>query len=355
MVATTNDASRSAGRPLLPSYEELTARSDFDWLAVLEDAGAGAYLSGKNGPCPFCGGTDRFQFSRKKMAWFCRACPQKGGPASDFLSKFLGYTAFAQRADHIRRFYGIVPGHAPAVPRPARLPEPKNEGLDREACISRIVRIWDGTRNVTAGDPVELYLRGRLPGLGAIPSEIRLHPSLKYWERGAGPQEPAICRGAFPAMIMRGFDADGNVVQVHKTYLTAAGTKAPVESPKKTEIGVGSNRFAVRLGMPSGDTLGVCEGIETALAASILDGIVVWPCHSSSILANFVLPTELRGQIKRLVIYADSDPVKAGRKAGSEAAAQLAQRSKQERLRTLIVRPAKIGHDMADLVRTACS
>jgi putative DNA primase/helicase len=82
-----------------------------------------------------------------------------------------------------------------------------------------------------------------------------------------------------------------------------------------------------------------------------LDGLPVWPCHSAGILANFVLPTHLRGRVKKLVIYTDSDELKRGRRAGSDAAAALAARSRQERLRILIVRPAKVGHDMANLVQ----
>lgn len=84
--------------------------------------------------------------------------------------------------------------------------------------------------------------------------------------------------------------------------LEASGAKAAVKHPKKTDVGVGSNSFALRLGEPVGHTLGVAEGIETALAATLLDGHPVWPCHSSTILSNFVLPEHLRSTVRMGIV-----------------------------------------------------
>lgn len=339
----------NGGKP--PRYEELIARPDFDWLSLLEHAGATEYLSGKHMPCPFCGGKDRFRFSRERTQWWCETCNGRHwGSPSDFCMRFMGFTAFMQLADYIRGYFGFNGRVAPAEIRPARAPAARAPTIDVEERLRRLHRILEATGPVKANDPVDRYLRGRLGGLQRIPGDIRVHPGLQYWERGDTPEAKPRLLGTFPAMIVPAFDADGNLVQVHKTYLTREGVKAAVPNPKKTDLGVGCNSFALRLGWPEGDTLGVAEGIETALAATILDGHVVWSCHSSTILANFILPVALRGQIKRLVIYADSDLIKGGRRAGSEAAAHLAQRCKEQRLRTLIVRPAKTGHDMADLV-----
>lgn len=350
MADISNATSQDGQSSKANSFEVLTSRSDFDWVSVLKHAGAEKYLTGKNGPCPFCGGTDRFQFSLKKVAWFCRGCPEGGGPPSDFLKRFMGYTSFQQLADHIRRFYGIEGAGTRSVPRPAVPPSPKAPRMDPERSLARMLALWAATQSVRDGDPVDRYLRHRIPGIKAIPMEIRIHPGLEYWDAPADPAGRPVLVGRFPAMVVRGFDPSGNLVQLHKTFLTSEGGKAAVKHPKKTDVGVGSNCFAFRLGDPVGDTLGVAEGIETALAAHLLAGHQVWPCHSSSILANFVLPVELRGKIKKVVIYADSDEIKNGRKAGSAAAAALAARLRQDRVRSLIVRPAKIGADMADLV-----
>lgn len=351
MGDTSHTPSHDGQSQRLTSFEVLTSRADFDWVSVLKDAGAESYLTGKNGPCPFCGGTDRFQFSLKKVAWFCRVCPEGGGPASDFLKRFMGYTTFQQLADHIRRFYGIQAGSpSDAQPRPAVAPMPKQPVMDKAKSLARMAAIWGATREVQSGDPVDRYLRFRIPGLQHIPPQIRIHPALEYWDAPAEMGGRPVLVGKFPAMVVQGFDASNNLVQIHKTYLTSSGAKAAVKHPKKTDVGVGSNSFAFRLGEPVGYTLGVAEGIETALAATLLDGHPVWPCHSSTILSNFVLPEHLRSTVKMVIIYADSDEMKQGKKAGSVAAAALASKLRQERVRSMIVRPAKVGADMADLI-----
>ncbi len=338
------------------TYEALTARSDFDWVSVLKRAGAEAFLTGRSGPCPFCGGKDRYAFVPKFGAWRCFQCT--GGKithCSKFLMQFMGYASFTELANHIRSFYGIEPGNGAttATPRPALAPTPKQRAMDPEKAMARIDAIWNGARSVVAGDAVDRYLRFRLPVLQTIPAEIRTHPALDYWDAPDGPGGKPIFVGKFPAMVVRGIDAAGQVVQIHKTYLTSEGAKAAIRNPKKTDVGVGCNSFALRLGEPVGDTLGVAEGIETSLAATLLDGIPVWPCHSSTIMANFVLPERLRGLVTKVIIYADSDEMKGGKKAGSAAAAALAARLRQDRVRSLIVRPAKVRADMADLVINA--
>lgn len=327
------------------------------WPNILQAAGVdGSYFGKRSGPCPFCGGRDRYIWQDKNGGrYLCRSCTAEGdGPkyrgGMDFLMRHLGVD-FRTAADYVRKHFnrdggcGVQP-----IARPSREEEAKAARHDHDKALARMTATWNATREVTPGSPVDLYLRRRIPALQHIPAEIRVHPGLEYYDPPAAGTDRFVLVGRYPAMVVRGFNADGDLVQIHKTYLTPEGHKAPVTNPKKTDRGIGSNSFALRLGDPEGDTLGVCEGIETGLAARILDGLTVWPCHSSGILANFVLPSHLRGKVKKMVIYADSDELKRGKKAGSEAAAALATRNRQERLRTVIVRPARVGLDMVDLV-----
>jgi hypothetical protein len=155
-------------------------------------------------------------------------------------------------------------------------------------------------------------------------------------------------------MLVRGFDPHGELVQLHKTFLTPDGFKADVPNPKKTDVGVGSNSFALRMGDPTQGELGICEGIETGLASMLLrPGIPVWACHSAGILANFVVPDHLRGVVKRVLIFSDCDERKNGRRAGQEASAKVAASLRKDGYRSLILQPAKVGSDMVDLVQVA--
>ena len=59
---------------LQPSYEDLVERADFDWMTLLIDAGAGAYLTGRNGDCPCFGGRYNSACVRVNATWVCRHC-----------------------------------------------------------------------------------------------------------------------------------------------------------------------------------------------------------------------------------------------------------------------------------------
>lgn len=339
---------------MLPNAEDLAHGY---WPEILIRAGVDpAFFTGKQGPCPFCGGNDRYIFQNKNGGrYLCRNCTQaKYKNGFDFLMRHMGYTEFRQAADYVRDYFGITPEAANetrVVLRPARVAEQVDRQIDVVAATCKMQKVWDESKAVTLDDPVYRYLKHRVPGLRDIPAEIQYHPELAYWNPPETLNGRPVFVGKFPAMVVRGFDASGTLVQIHKTYLSNDGEKAPVDHPKKTDRGVGSNSFALRMGWPQGDTLGVGEGIETALAATLLrDGVPVWPCHSSTIMANFTVPQELKQQVRRVIIFADSDEIKNGHKAGSEAAAKLAQKLRGEGVRSLIVRPARVGADIADLM-----
>lgn len=198
----------------------------------------------------------------------------------------------------------------------------------------------------------------RVPGMDFVPADIKCHPALEYWSPPPAGQDRPVLLGRYPAMLTLARASDGTVAQLHKTYLTPEGAKAAVPTPKKTDLGIGIKSFAVRMLDPVGDKLGVCEGLETGWAAAMLRGIPVWPCLNGPALAEFELPQELMGVVKTLVIFADSDELKpAGRHAdgstklarpGSVYAEKLAHSARLKGLKTLVIRPAKQGDDMAD-------
>lgn len=322
------------------------------WAEILAAAGVDSSFlrNGKQCPCPFCGGTDRYRWTEKNGGlYICNHCTVgKYKSGFDLLMRHLGIT-FQDAAKHVRDHFNIgtgVQGEKAFRELAARAPAVLYKA-DPEKALARMRKQWDEARPVTTGDAVDLYLRRRIPGLQAVPEEIRMHPALPYWLPPDHRDGKPTLLGNFPAMLVRGFDAAGDLVQLHKTYLTGSGQKAEVPHPKKTDVGVGSNSFALRMGVPS-DTLGVSEGIETALASSLLRGVPVWPCHSASIMANFQMPQGMN--IKKLIIFADTDQLKDGRRAGEDAAKRLSDTARKAGVRTLIIRPAKVGTDFADLV-----
>lgn len=341
------------------------------WAEILQRSGVDpSFLTGRAGPCPFCGGRDRYQFRIKtdNGSYICRNCTNaQYRNGFDFLMRHLGITEFREAAEHVKSLLGVSTTSTPGgyVSRPAMATQTRETDDARAAReTAKMDALWSAARTVTSGDPVDLYLRSRIPGLQRVPAEIRYHPALQYWDPPEGPGDRFTLRGEFPGMLVRGFDASDRHVQVHKTFLTLAGAKADVPFQKKTGVGVGSNSYAFRIGgMPQGDTLGVCEGIESGLASMVLrPGVPVWSCHSASVLANFKVPDSLRGQIKWLVIFSDNDAAKRYQcsdgttrvtRAGQDAAKLLTDRMRKEGIRTMIVQAARVGDDMVDLVKAA--
>ena len=113
-----------------------------------------------------------------------------------------------------------------------------------------------------------------------------------------------------PAMLAAVRD-DAGLQAVHRTFLDPAGGQARFDNAKRLLGNPG--RGAVRLGQP-GRTLGLAEGIETALAASVIHGFPVWAVLGNERFGMIDLPSH----VERLVLLADND-------AGGQRAVGLAQ------------------------------
>ncbi len=61
---------------MLLNVKKITTFLDGQWLTVLEDAGVNVPLGKRHGPCPICGGKDRFKFDDKESrgTWYCNQC-----------------------------------------------------------------------------------------------------------------------------------------------------------------------------------------------------------------------------------------------------------------------------------------
>jgi len=341
-------------------HQHLSAESlVFDqWPLVLSAAGlAESYFSGRHGPCPFCAGQDRYRWSNRHGGrWVCNGCTD-GRYQSGFamLMRHMGYSQFAQAADHVRQHFGSGAGrvHSRGQVRMAT----QGRRLDATHNRDRMRRIWAQCGPLRAGDPVLRYLAARVPGLAFTPNNVRFHPALDYWTAPAGPDDRPTLLGRFPAMVALAVDVEGAVVQLHKTYLTLDCTKADVPVVKKLERGVGVNSFAVPLAPLRGNTLGIAEGLESALAASMVEGMPVWSCLNGPSMAGFAVPANLLDVVERVVIFADNDPKRSHRgadgtvhhrRAGSDYAERLAARVRAQGKRVTVIKASRVGHDMVD-------
>jgi putative DNA primase/helicase len=296
----------------------LRERAQGRWSGILPALGIGeSFLTGKHGPCPLCGGKDRWRWDNLegRGTWICSKCG--AGDGIHLVMQKNGWE-FREAAKQIEAIIGAAPADAP-----------KRERSDRER-RDAMNRLWQASKAVEAGDPVGRCLARRV-GLTTFPSCLRTASNVRYQS-----DPPSF----HPAMIAMVTGPDGTPSILHRTYLTGDGSKAPVPEPRRLMSGIIAKGAAIRLA-PTGDTLGIAEGIETALSASALFGVPCWAAVNAGMLAAWQPPPEAR----RIIIFGDNDPSYAGQAAAYALARRL---GANERVVEVQV-PAEVGADWNDV------
>jgi phage/plasmid primase-like uncharacterized protein len=199
--------------------------------------------------------------------------------------------------------------------------------------------LWAQAIPITPGDPVSCYLNGRGIKLEVWPQALRYHSSLDYWLDGQS-------IGRFPAMVGVVTEVAGQMVSLHRTYLTVGGQKANVEIVKKlTASSAPLAGCSIKLVAPNkldgALTIAVAEGIETALACFAASTTPTVSAISASGMERYQWPEGLQS----LIVFADNDVNQVGQHAG----AALARRAKLEGLKVRVLTPPDAGTDWADI------
>lgn len=198
----------------------------------------------------------------------------------------------------------------------------------------RIAMVRAQCVSLMPGDPVTLYLKRR--GFGDVwplPECLRLHRALAYWN------DEGEKLGTFSAMVAPMVAPDGRTVALHRTYLTVDGQKADLPSPKKLTRAAGPLVGAsIPLHRVARGTLGIAEGIETAMAAGCASGLPTVASYCAGNMATWRWPTG----VQRIVIFADHD------KAGRESAERLKARAVRAGLKVVVMTPTNEGSDWCD-------
>jgi putative DNA primase/helicase len=287
------------------------------WKGILLSLGMdGKHLTGKHAPCPLCGGTDRFRFDNKdgSGSYICGQCG--AGSGIDLLKAWQGW-AFKTAAQEVDRVLGNVPSDPPG--RPA-MPE-----SDRRRLMNAL---WQASRCVEVDDPAGWYLTSRVAGW-------RNCADLRFADAA-----PVPGGGNAPALLALVRDHGGNPATIHRTFLTLEGTKAPLDNPRAMMPGELPESVSVRLS-PAEETLGIAEGIETALAAQVKFGV---PCHAA-LTAGFMAKWQPPEGVKRVIVFGDADSNYTGQAAAYTLAHRLSRKLQVE-----VRIPGQFGTDWADEV-----
>jgi phage/plasmid primase-like uncharacterized protein len=277
------------------------------------------------GPCPRCGGRDRFAVNAAKGVWNCRWCA-RGGDAIDLVRHIqgcgyrealdvLGADAWNRDQWLANRALGHV------------LP-PRTVANDDRHALDYAGRIWDQAGRL--GSEAAAYFERRGIAINDVPDHggLRWHPSCP-WEGGTK-----------PCVVGR--------------YTTAVDNKPhgiwrrPIDGAKPKALGPTAG-CVIRLwpndAVETGLVLG--EGVETTLAASTRiehRGTFLQPAWAAGSAANMQSFPVLPG-IDCLTLLADNDPNGVGERAAQECAQRWI--AAGEDVELLI--PNKAGVDFNDL------
>ena len=303
------------------NHEKTAVAAKGKWRGILLHLGIPSEsLRNKHGPCPMCGGDDRFRWDNKegRGTFICNQCG-----AGDGMKLAVDFTGrpFPEVAGQIDVILGNV---KPDAPQPPPMPADERRMALRKA--------WVESAPVVEGDLVDTYLRSRGLGERAYPASLRFAPSLLDGEGGTRPAMLALVgvHGERP-------------VSMHRTFLRAdGGAKAEMGSPRKMMPGELPDGACVALSEWTGSgVLGVAEGIETAMAASFRFDVPCWAAISAAMMMRWVPPEGC----DEVVIFGDHDVSFTGH----AAAYTLARRMKAKGLAVSVQIPVVPGQDWADV------
>jgi putative DNA primase/helicase len=273
--------------------QPLTERARGRWHGILTELGVSPeMLANRHGPCPLCGGTDRFRFDNRdgRGTWICNHCGAGDGPE---LVKRMANVDFKGAAKMVEGIVGRVPKMLP--PKPTKV-----------ATRDELNRMWKRAKPIEQGSAVAKYLLGRCSIRGCYPLQLR--------ELDNG----------MPEMIAMVSDCLGEPITLHRTFLTPEGTKAEGVGRAARKLMPGSLPESVAIRLSYGGEyvpkiLGVAEGIETALSVRQLFSIQCWSLINSVMMAKWSPPDG----IEKVIIFGDNDKNFAGQAAAYKLANRL--------------------------------
>jgi hypothetical protein len=281
------------------------------------------------GPCPVCGGTDRFGVNIRKQVWNCRGC-DKGGDGIALVRHVEGLPF----RDAVAHLTGEQP--APMKLRPARpQSSPRADETDKRVheFNLKIAASIVAEMGPSVGTPGEQYLRDvRKINTGAIADvlgstyAIGWHPSVLFREVGHALDGQRI--GAVIGVLRDPISAEPTGA-ISRTYIHE-GRKV---GKAKSLAGSGVVQLSPDDEVLQGVHIG--EGLETALDMMARGFRPTWACGSTSMMAKF----PILNAIESITVFADRDENGAGEKAARE----VARRWLEARREALILTPPIVG------------
>jgi hypothetical protein len=234
------------------------------------------------GPCPRCGGDDRFSISTRKRLFNCRKCGAKGDVIG--LVMHVRQVSFPEALEWLcgppKKISAEEQAQREEAAEANRQARAAEAARYRARAVADARRVWSAGV-AAAGTAVRDYLtrRGIEPALYPhLAPALRFHPALPYMVSDGG-----FCREVHcgPAMLAAIQGADNRFCAVHRTWLDLDQPKgkAVITDPVTGEVlqakkVLGAKKGgAIRLFQGLGSVLVMGEGIETTLSACVAGAV----------------------------------------------------------------------------------
>lgn len=294
-------------------FDEVRARVTGRWDHVLPALGIdAAFLRDKHGPCPGCGGKDRFRYDDKegRGTFFCSGM-NGAGDGFDLLAHVHGWDG-KTAMERVAEVLGIAAGapvdqrvlqQAAAEARVRHDVEASARQAAEAKAAERATSLWQRAKPA----PFE---HGYLQAKGIAAEGVRLLP--------AG-------RGMPETLLVPLFDADGRLWSVQRIYAEGGADGQPVTWSKR-HLKDGRKRGCfLLLGTPGARVL-VCEGYATGVSLYACSGLAVAVAFDAGGLATVAGILRERWPSADVVVAADNDAFKEGN-PGLTAARRAADRA----------------------------
>lgn len=248
------------------------------------------------GECPMCGKKNHYRMDNRdnKGTWIC-SC------GNGDIWKLLQTTQQKDFRTLAKEIDLLIGNSYTNNNQPKQLKSNINE------LRNRVIKKFNNLESLK-GTQAEKYLNNRHITLPTNVCNIKYSPS-----EGKG-------NTALSAIYALATDLNGNLCYLHRTLLNG-DSKANITTPKKLNSLQDENYLtyaksvAIRL-FPVSSTLGIAEGIETALSCYQIYKCNTWSTINAAFLEKFIAPLG----VKHLMIFADTDWNLTGQSAAFKCA-----------------------------------
>lgn len=260
------------------------------WRQTLEGYGCKLPNGRHHGPCPVCGGKDRFRFDDKdgRGTWFCGQCDPKSGGGLLLLSRYLGKSTIETAKELIGQ---DMPRTVAPVRKHSATDEQMRDELRKRAQRGAVM-LMEQSKEASHS-----YMDGKgLHGDWPVNSQIMMGVDQERIEPGA--------------LLLIPVYKNGELVNVQK--ITAEGKKRPIYG--------GDMSGVCHVISGTGKIVAITEGFATGVTVNRMTNATTYVAFNTGNLMAITAQARAENPEENIIIFADNDEHGAGLKYAEDAA-----------------------------------